>query len=280
MAEAHRRHHCERRAGRARKHRGRDGLQADAHVLFIDYPRIGGFRRGTGRCRGAGPRRIGAVDAAAIGADPGLCPRHPEDARGARRYGAAGRRDHAQRRLCRRQPRPGCRHSWCRCSTTESSSRSPRRPRTISISARLARVAAASSMRSTLLPRGCNSRRSRSMTAVSATSRSGSCCATTFASPTSSSGTCKRRSRRRGSAPSGFEALIERHGYPRFKAACEAVMDYAERLMRQAIAAAAGRRLSRRDDDRRLCRQSRPGKAPSADCCDVCACAVRRLRSI
>ena len=34
-----------------------------------------------------------------------------------------------------------------------------------------------------------------------------------------------------------FEALIERHGYPRFKAACEAVMDYAERLMRQAIAA-------------------------------------------
>ena len=32
-------------------------------------------------------------------------------------------------------------------------------------------------------------------------------------------------------------ALIERYGYPRFTAACEAVMDYAERLMRQAIAA-------------------------------------------
>jgi N-methylhydantoinase B len=32
-------------------------------------------------------------------------------------------------------------------------------------------------------------------------------------------------------------ALIARHGYPRFQAACEAVMDYAERLMRQAIAA-------------------------------------------
>src|SRR5271168_2055885 len=32
-------------------------------------------------------------------------------------------------------------------------------------------------------------------------------------------------------------ALIDRHGYPRFKAACAAVMDYAERLMRQAIAA-------------------------------------------
>jgi N-methylhydantoinase B len=32
-------------------------------------------------------------------------------------------------------------------------------------------------------------------------------------------------------------ALIEQHGYARFTAACEAVMDYAERLMRQAIAA-------------------------------------------
>jgi N-methylhydantoinase B len=32
-------------------------------------------------------------------------------------------------------------------------------------------------------------------------------------------------------------ALIERYGYTRFAAACEAVMDYAERLMRQAIAA-------------------------------------------
>jgi N-methylhydantoinase B len=34
-------------------------------------------------------------------------------------------------------------------------------------------------------------------------------------------------------------ALIERYGYTRFAAACEAVMDYAERLMRQAIAALA-----------------------------------------
>jgi N-methylhydantoinase B len=31
--------------------------------------------------------------------------------------------------------------------------------------------------------------------------------------------------------------VISRYGYPRFKAACEAVMDYAERLMRRAIAA-------------------------------------------
>src|ERR1700728_3171621 len=30
-----------------------------------------------------------------------------------------------------------------------------------------------------------------------------------------------------------LSALIAQHGYPRFKAACEAVMDYAERLMRQ-----------------------------------------------
>jgi N-methylhydantoinase B len=32
-------------------------------------------------------------------------------------------------------------------------------------------------------------------------------------------------------------ALIAQHGYPRFEAACEAVMNYAERLMRQAIGA-------------------------------------------
>ncbi|HTW51493.1 MAG TPA: hydantoinase B/oxoprolinase family protein [Stellaceae bacterium] len=32
-------------------------------------------------------------------------------------------------------------------------------------------------------------------------------------------------------------AVIAQHGYPRFQAACAAVMDYAERLMRQAIAA-------------------------------------------
>src|SRR4029077_780706 len=34
-----------------------------------------------------------------------------------------------------------------------------------------------------------------------------------------------------------LRAAIEGYGYPRFTAACEAVMDYAERLMRQAIAA-------------------------------------------
>jgi len=34
-----------------------------------------------------------------------------------------------------------------------------------------------------------------------------------------------------------LSTLIAQHGYPRFKAACEVVMDYAERLMRQAIAA-------------------------------------------
>jgi N-methylhydantoinase B len=34
-----------------------------------------------------------------------------------------------------------------------------------------------------------------------------------------------------------LSALIAHHGYRRFKAACEAVMDYAERLMRRAIAA-------------------------------------------
>ncbi len=67
---------------------------------------IGGFRRGSGRRRGPRPRRIGAVDAAAVRADPGLHPRHPEDAEGARRGDPPRRRHHAQRRLFRRQPRP------------------------------------------------------------------------------------------------------------------------------------------------------------------------------
>ena len=93
--------------GRAREHRDRDGLQADAHELLVDHPRVGGFRRGSGRCRGTRPRRIGAVDAAAVGPDPGLHPRHPEDAEGARRRDPPRRRHHAQRRLRRRQPRPG-----------------------------------------------------------------------------------------------------------------------------------------------------------------------------
>jgi hypothetical protein len=48
-----RQHYRQRRAGRAGEHRGRDGLQADADVLFVDYPRIRRFRRGIGRCRGA-----------------------------------------------------------------------------------------------------------------------------------------------------------------------------------------------------------------------------------
>jgi N-methylhydantoinase B len=37
-----------------------------------------------------------------------------------------------------------------------------------------------------------------------------------------------------------LSALIAQHRFPRFKMACEAVMDYAERLMRQAIAALPG----------------------------------------
>ena len=53
--------------------------------LFLDHPRVRGFRRGAGRCRGPRPGRIGAVDAAAVGADPRLYPRHPEGAGGARR---------------------------------------------------------------------------------------------------------------------------------------------------------------------------------------------------
>ena len=44
-------------------------------------------------------------------------------------------------------------------------------------------------------PKACNSRRSKCSTEAGATTRSGTCCATTFARPTSSSATWRRRSR-------------------------------------------------------------------------------------
>jgi hypothetical protein len=65
--------HRQRHPGRAAEHRHRDGLQAHAHVLFLDHPRIGGFRRRAGRRTGPPAGRIAAVDAAAVGADPRLC---------------------------------------------------------------------------------------------------------------------------------------------------------------------------------------------------------------
>src|SRR5208282_2695820 len=86
-----RQHHCERRAGRAREHRDGNGLQADADVLFVDHPRIRRFRRGAGRCGWSRARRVGAVDAAAIGTDPGLHTRHFEGAARARRCRPGGR---------------------------------------------------------------------------------------------------------------------------------------------------------------------------------------------
>ena len=66
----------------------------------------------------------------------------------------------------------------------------------------LSPAAAASSMRSTPMPKDSSSKPSRCTTAASATTPSGSCCGTTSGSPTSLSATWKHRSRRRGSAPS------------------------------------------------------------------------------
>src|ERR1700732_2246943 len=74
-------------------------------------------------------------------------------------------------------------------------------------------------------------------------------------------------------------ALIERYGYPRFAAACEAVMDYAERLMRPAIAALPDGGytaattidgfVDSADPESGICRSSPP-----------CGCAAMRWRSI
>ena len=56
---------------------------------------------------GRGLAEFGAIDAAAVGADPRLRARRAEDLRRARRSVPAGRRGHAQRRLFGREPRPG-----------------------------------------------------------------------------------------------------------------------------------------------------------------------------
>src|ERR1700756_5190499 len=58
---------------------------------------------------GRGLAEIVAVDAPAIWAHPRLYPRHLESPARARGHRAAGRCDHAQRCLRRRQPRAGCR---------------------------------------------------------------------------------------------------------------------------------------------------------------------------
>ena len=60
QARPHRPDHRRGDPGRAGEHRHRDGLQAHAHELLLDHPRVGGFRRGAGRCRGPRPCRIGA----------------------------------------------------------------------------------------------------------------------------------------------------------------------------------------------------------------------------
>jgi CO/xanthine dehydrogenase Mo-binding subunit len=66
------------------------------------------FGQSIGRCRGPRAGRVGTIDAAAIGTDPRLHPRHLECAAGAWRQGTVWRRNHAQRRLWRRQPWAGC----------------------------------------------------------------------------------------------------------------------------------------------------------------------------
>jgi N-methylhydantoinase B len=73
-------------------------------------------------------------------------------------------------------------------------------------------------------------------------------------------------------------ALIERYGYQCFTAACSAVMHYAERLMRQAIAALPGGDYAPHND-RRICRQPGPAETTFADCRHCAGCAATKSRS-
>ena len=96
--------------------------------------------------------------------------------------------------------------------------------------------AAASSTPSTPMRKGSSSARSRSTTRDGRWFRCGTCCATTSGPRTSWSATWKPRSRRAASAPSACVRSSNATAPPASRAACESVMDHADRLMRSAIA--------------------------------------------
>ena len=199
---------------------------------------FGGFRRRAGRPARPRPRRVGAVDAAAVGPDPRLHPRHaaPKVELGGDtiRPGDAIMHNDPVWRL---EPRPRHRlhHAWC--STATASSASPRLPRTWSRHRR----ADAGQLRHRRRNRRTSAEglavqghqglrpRSASNEPVADPGRQQSARRTWW------SATWRPRSLRRIGAERFLE-LIERYGIETVEAASRHAMDYAERLMRQAIA--------------------------------------------
>ena len=249
--------------GRAREHRRRDGLQADADVLLLDHPRVGGFRRGAGRRRGA------AAGASArsrtplqSGPDPGYVKHMLRDAEGARRRGAARRRDHAQRPLWRRARTGRTSPSSCRSSTGRAGrllgdDGAPPRHR------RAARRApAASSTRSMPMPKGLQFQRDQGRRRRRA-QRGG------VADPARQHPRLRPRGRRHGGAGRGQPHRRRAHGRPgRARTACRpfrAACADADGPLRAADAPgdreAPRRHLRGRDLHRRLSRRPRSRRA-------------------
>ena len=109
------------------------------------------------------------------------------------------------------------------------------------------------------MPRVSSSRRSRSTTRAGRTSRSGRSLQDNIRAPELVVGDMEPRSPPRASVPSALSSLCERYGLETVEAACAAVMDQAERLMRRP-SPSSRRRLSRRDEGRRLLASRRSRK--------------------
>ena len=146
--------HRRRDPGRSGEHRHRDGPQTDADELLEHHPRVRGLRRGADRRGGQPALRVQDEHAAAVGPDSRLCPRDQASvSRRAERYSGPATSSCTTTPTAARRTAPTSR-SACRCSTARRCSASRSRPRTISTSARIRRAAAASSTRSTPMPKG------------------------------------------------------------------------------------------------------------------------------
>ena len=198
------------------------------------------------------------VDPAAVGPDPRLHPRHPPALKSRGQTAAARRRHHAQRPLLRRVATVRTSPSACRSSTTDELDRlfghdgaPPRHRRAHAGQLRHRRCVGR--LRRGPAVQGDQGRHDRAC----ATRRSGRCCATTSAPPTLVVGDMDAQVAAGRIGAARYLDLVERYGLDTVNAACEDLMDYSERLMRDADRDSCRTATTRADDPyRRLPRRS------------------------
>jgi len=165
----------------------------------------------------------------------------------------------------RRQHGPGRRFRGAGCFIRANSSPSLRQPHHLDIGALSPRQLRHRRCDRCLCPRGSQFKAIKVYAGGIRKMRCGIAARAISAFPISSSVNGGAYRRCAASAPSGSRH-VERYGIPAlYRRGASGDVQYAERLMRQAIARAAGWRLSCRDDDRRICRQLRPGEASPAE---------------